>query len=156
MFWYHVKNLSCELLCVCVCGGGGSQSDIENHPNSLYIQACYLDVELSMPTIVKDIHLKQVMKGHFINHAGWKPIVSGTGACFGWTFITQTIKQLLVVFSMAHHFLNYWATNSTLDKLTEHQTLTIIEILFIFPLFRNSSFSEFSWFRFLKTNRTLG
>lgn len=158
MFWYHVKNLSCEYIFTIQTfllffgRGGGSQSDIKNHPNSLYIQACYLDVELSMPTIVKYFHLKQVMKGHFINQDE-NPLSLALGLVSGELLLH---KQLLVVSSMAHHFLNYWATNSTLDKLTEHQTLTIIEILFIFPLFRNSSFSEFSWFRFLKTNRTLG
>lgn len=44
-----------------------SHIDIENHLNSLFKQACYLDVELSMFTIVKNFHLKQMMKSHFIN-----------------------------------------------------------------------------------------
>lgn len=83
---------------VCVGGRGGSQSDIENHPNSLYIQACYLDVELSMPTIVKYFHLKQVMKGHFINQDE-NPLSLALGLVSGELLLH---KQLLVVSSNWH------------------------------------------------------
>lgn len=155
--WVYIYYPNLSPFCVCVWGGGVEGVTKWHWKSPQFLVHTSL---LFRCRIVNAYNCKgysfETGDERSLYQPGWKPIVSGTGACFRWTFITQTIKQLLVVSSMAHHFLNYWATNSTLDKLTEHQTLTIIEILFIFPLFRNSSFSEFSWFRFLKTNRTLG
>lgn len=87
---------------MCVCGGG-SQSDIENHPNSLYIQACYLDVELSMPTIVKDIHLKQVTKGHFINQDE-NPLSLALGLVSGELLLHKQLNNYL--WSLAWHTIS--------------------------------------------------
>lgn len=81
-----------------------SLCDIENHPNSLYIQACYLDVELSMPTIVMDIHLKQVMKGHFINQDE-NPLSLALGLVSGELLLHKQLNNYLWSLAIGTPFL---------------------------------------------------